>query len=122
MANGDESSGRSTIKTGRKILKHTPTSKSGVELLDERAVLAGSRNKHIASDAKAGNFITGPTSIMANVDQIRISGCWTLRSTLTSTVPSTIVTPHPALQLDIPYNNVSIFEQALRLFKRTITV
>ncbi len=114
---GSHPAGRSTIQTGKKILRYKPTSKSAVELHDERAVLAGSANKHIVSDAKAGNFLTGPTSIMADVRQIRISGLWTLRPTLPSTVASTIVTPHPALELNIPYNNASIFESVLKLFK-----
>ncbi|GAG23677.1 unnamed protein product [marine sediment metagenome] len=109
--------GRSTIKTGKKILRYKPTSKSGVELHDERTVLAGSASKHIVSDAKAGNFLTGPTSIMADVKQVRVSGLWTLRPTLPSTVASTIVTPHPALELNIPYNNASIFKSVLKLFK-----
>jgi hypothetical protein len=112
--------GRSTIKTGKKILKFRPTSKSGMELHDERAVVAGSANKHIVSDGKAGNFLTGPTSIMAGVGQIRVGGLWTLRPTLPSTVASTIVTPHPALKLNIPYNNASIFQSVLKLFKNTL--
>ncbi len=112
-----EETARSTIKTGKKILRYRPTSKSAVELHDERTVLAGSANNHVASDAKSGNFLTGPTSIMAAVDQIRVSGLWTLRPTLPSTVASTIVTPHPALQLNIPYNNVTILKTVLDLFK-----
>ncbi|NOQ49278.1 MAG: hypothetical protein GQ553_01235 [Nitrosomonadaceae bacterium] len=114
---GPREAGRSTIKTGKKILRFRPTSKSGMELHDERAVVAGSAKKHIVSDAKAGNFLTGPTSIMADVRQIRVAGLWTLRPTLPSTVASTIVTPHPALELNIPYNNASIFQSVLKLFK-----
>jgi len=117
MAEEEVKTGRSTIKTGKKILRHRPTSESAVELHDGRTVLAGSADNHVASDAKFGNFLTGPTSIMADVSQIRVAGLWTLRPTLPSTVASTIVTPHPALQLDIPYNNVSIFKTVLDLFK-----
>jgi hypothetical protein len=117
---GPREAGRSTIKTGKKILKYRPTSKSGMELHDERAVVAGSANKHIVSDGKAGNFLTGPTSIMAAVSQIRVGGLWTLRPTLPSTVASTIVTPHPALELNIPYNNASIFQSVLKLFKNAL--
>ena len=118
MANED--SGRSTIKTDKKVLRYRPTSKSGIALRDERVAMAGSAKNHIVSDAKFGNFLSGPTSVMADVTQIRLSGLWTLRSTLPSTVASTIVTPHPVLQLDIPYNNANIFKTVLDLFKNAL--
>lgn len=116
----EQSTGRSTIKTDKKILRFRPTSKSGMELRDERVVMAGSANNHIASDGKFGNFLSGPTSIMADTTQIRVAGLWTLRSTLPSTVASTIVTPHPALELDIPYNNVAILQTVLDTFKELL--
>ena len=116
----EQSTGRSTVKTDKKILKFRPTSKSGFTMRDERVAMAGSSNNHIVSDAKFGNFLSGPTSVMADVTQVRISGLWTLRPTLPSTVASTIVTPHPALQLDIPYNNISILETVLDLFKEAL--
>jgi len=106
--------------TGRKLTKYRSTSKSGVSVRDERITLVGDRDKHISVDAKTGAFISGPTSILAAPEQIRISGLWQFRPEVLSTVASTIVTPHPVLQLNIPYNNSSIFESLIDMFKDTL--
>lgn len=108
------------VDTGRKLIKFRSTSKSGVSVRDERVSLIGDAEKHISIDAKTGAFINGPTSIMATPDQIRISGLWRLNPTLLSTVASTIVTPHPVLELNIPYNNASIFKSLIDMFKNTL--
>ena len=106
--------------TGRKLTKLRSTSKSGVSVRDERVSLIGDSQKHVSVDAKTGTFISGPASLVAAPEQIRISGLWQLRPELLSTVASTIVTPNPVLQLNIPYNNVSLFEKLIDMFKNTL--
>lgn len=103
--------------TGRKLTKYRSTSKSGVSVRDERISLIGDKEKHVSVDAKAGTFISGPTSIMASPENIRMSGLWQFRPEILSTVASTIVTPHPVLQINIPYNNMDIFSKLIDMFK-----
>ena len=108
------------VDTGRKLTKFRSTSKSGVSVRDERVSLVGNERKHISVDAKTGVFINGPTSIVSAPEQIRLSGLWTFNPAVLSTVASTIVTPHPVLELNIPYNNASIFESLIDMFKNTL--
>jgi hypothetical protein len=107
----------STINIDAKVYKYRPESVSGIQLKDDKAALVGNRDHHIVSDSVFGNFISGKTSILADVAQIRISGLWTLNPVLLSCIPSTMTTPNATLRLDIPTKNVGILNSMINLFK-----
>ena len=50
-----------------------------------------------------GNVIRGPTSIIAGMDEIQISGCWTLNPALMSCAPSSVASPIPTLVFSPPF-------------------
>lgn len=106
-----------TAKIDAKVYKYRPSSVSGIQLRDNHAAIVGNRDHHIVSDSIFGNFISGKTSILADVAQIRISGMWTLNPELLSTIPSTMTTPNATLRLDIPTKNVSVLASVVNLFK-----
>jgi hypothetical protein len=104
-----------------KVYKFRSASNAGVSVKDNKVAIVGSRDNHITSDGQWGNFINGKTSIIAPPEQIRISGLWTFRPELLSTVPSTIVTPLPVFAFDPPTGNIDILEATVELFKGILT-
>lgn len=107
----------STIKIDAKIQKYRPESSAGIILRDDKVVMAGSTDHHIATDSIFGNFISGKTSILADVAQIRVSGMWTLNPVLLSCIPSTMSTPNATLRLDIPSKNAKVLSDIVRTIK-----
>jgi len=108
------------MATGEKLKKFRPTSGAGLSLKDQTVALVGDKNHHITSDGQFGNFIAGKTSILTDAKQIRISGFWTFRPEILSTVASTIVTPHPVLLFDCPFSNLSVIKSVVNLFKNAL--
>lgn len=107
----------STIKIDAKIQKYRPESSATLKLYDDKVIIAGSADHHISSDSIFGNFISGKTSILADVAQIRVSGMWTLNPVLLSCIPSTQTTPNATLRLDIPSKNAKILADITRTIK-----
>ena len=50
--------------------------------------------------------LSGSIHLAAHPEDIRIGGMWRLNGNLTSTIPSTIVTPVPFMHLDIPVDEL----------------
>lgn len=111
------SEAKSTIKIDAKIQKYRPESSAGIILRDDKVIMAGSTDHHITSDSVFGNFISGKTSIAANLGQIRVAGLWVLNTVLSSTIPSTMTTPNATLQLDLPLQNVDILADVVGMIK-----
>jgi hypothetical protein len=107
----------STIKIDAKIQKYRPESSATMKLYDDKVVMAGSADHHMSSDSIFGNFISGKTSILADVAQIRVSGMWTLNPVLLSCIPSTQTTPNATLRLDVPTKNAKILADITRTIK-----
>lgn len=107
---------------GEKLLKFRPSSGSGVSIKDQTVAMVGDKNHHITSDGQFGNFLAGKTSFLTDIKQIRVSGFWVLNPALLSTVPSTMVTPNPALRFHVPYDNLQVVKTVLDLFKQALTV
>lgn len=89
-----------------KVLKLLPSSEAALVLTDESVSLLGSVGYRIVSTKRYGNFIVGPTTFTAHPESVRIGGVFRFNGLLTSTVPSTIVTPVSTLILDIPGENL----------------
>jgi hypothetical protein len=111
----------STIQIDAKIQKYRPESSAVLKLYDDKIIMAGSADHHISSDSIFGNFISGKTSILADVAQIRVSGMWTLNPVLLSCIPSTQTTPNATLRLDIPSKNAKILSDITKTIKAFLT-
>ena len=85
-----------------RFFKSSPDAISGLRLLDKASILAGGAFNRFVSTEQYGNFIVGPTAFTAHPESIRIGGVFRFNGLLTSTVPSTIVTPVSTLKLDLP--------------------
>lgn len=87
------------IKTG------APGSESQVKVMDNYAALIGSGKNRVVSTEEYGNFVVGKTVFTAHLEDIRIGGVYRLNGLMTSTMPSTIISPIPTLVLDIPFKD-----------------
>ena len=85
-----------------KLIKVNEDSESSVKASEGYSSLIGDKNTRITSTARYGNFIVGPTTFTSHPEQIRIGGVYRLNGLMTSTMPSTIITPIPTLVFDFP--------------------
>jgi hypothetical protein len=77
----------------------------------------------MVSTKKYGNFIVGPTTFTAHPESVRIGGIFRFNGLLTSTVPSTIVSPVSTLILDIPGENlIKILNSTFEEFKTILAL
>ena len=90
------------LETNKRTLKNRHDADAGVEILTDRVSISGNSNNKIESTKDYGNLISGPTTFTAHPEAIRLGGVYRLNGLMTSTIPSTIVTPVPTLILDIP--------------------
>ncbi len=96
-----------------KLIKASADSPSSLKASQNYSAIIGSDTNRIVSSEKFGNFIVGPTTFTANPDNIRIGGVFRLNGLLSSTMPSTIVTPIPTLIFDFPLQQAA--QQASQL-------
>ena len=73
-----------------------------LEVADNQASIRGSSNNGFYSLRSGGSVIKGPLSVEASPSQVKLSGVTNLNPLLTSCFPSTIVTPIPVAQWNIP--------------------
>jgi hypothetical protein len=85
-----------------KLLKNHPDAQSMVKATAGYSAIIGSKDNRIVSSEKYGNFIVGPTTFTAHPESIRIGSFFRLNGLLTSTMPSTIITPVSPLVFDMP--------------------
>jgi hypothetical protein len=83
-----------------KIIKSSPQASGGLKASPGWSGITGDQRTRIISTKGYGNFIVGPTTFVARPEEIRIGGAFKLNPLLTSTMPSTIVTPLPVLLYD----------------------
>lgn len=89
-----------------KLLKHTDSSTSAVQVGEEQISMLGSEKHRFVTTKRYGNFIVGPTTFTAHPESVRIGGVFRFNGLMTSTMPSTIVTPISTLILDLPGKNL----------------
>lgn len=85
-----------------KILKSNQESESGVKSKDGYGAIYGSESNRIMSTKDYGNIIVGPTTFTSHPEEIRLGGVFRFNGLLTSTMPSTIITPVSTLVFDFP--------------------
>ena len=103
------------LQANYKIFKFSENSPASVQAKDDAVYLMGSKVNRFVSTRDFGNFVSGPTTFIEHPQNIRIGGVYRFNGQLTSTVPSTIMTPIPTLVLDIPG------EATLRTLKNILT-
>ena len=85
-----------------KVIKSSQLAPSSLKTTENYSALIGSPKNRIVSSENYGNFMIGPTTFTAHPENIRIGGVYRFNGHITSTMPSTIVTPVPTLKFDYP--------------------
>jgi len=83
-----------------RIIKSSGNTSASIKAAPSYAALIGDHLSRIITTEKHGNFIVGPTTFTAHPSMIRINGIYKFNGLITSTMPSTIVTPVPVLEFD----------------------
>jgi hypothetical protein len=86
----------------KKIIKQSASSNAAVKVTATSAQLQGGEDQAILSDAALGNIVKGPISFTAHPSEMRFHGFWKLNPRLLSCIPSSIVTPNPVFNFDLP--------------------
>lgn len=89
-------------------LKNTINSNSFLEYSNDNITMA-SGPMSISSHKDHGNFINGPLSITGPFTNIRFSGMFKLNPLLSLGLPSTIITPIPTFEIDMPIKEAASF-------------
>lgn len=88
------------------IIKNKIDSNSAVILeLDEASITAGPNA--VISTAKDGNYINGPLSFSSSFTKMKFGGIYKFNSLLANTIPSTVITPIPVLEVKTPVKEAS---------------
>lgn len=85
-----------------KVIKSDQDAKSSIKATSSYVGLLGGKTNRIVSSDKYGNFIVGPVTFTEHPESIRIGGVFRFNGMLTSTMPSTIITPMSTLVFDSP--------------------
>lgn len=59
-------------------------------------------------DRQMGAFINGPLSISSPPTSVRIGGVFKFHPLTMTGIPSTIITPVPTFQIDVPVKNIGV--------------
>ena len=84
-----------------KIIKDSIGGKSVLSLGTTTTSISSGPNS-ISCTNDHGNFVNGPLSISSSFTKIRMGGIYRFNSLLANTIPSTVITPIPVLEIDIP--------------------
>ena len=90
-----------------KVWKALPEAPSGVQVTEEYSALVGNKEHFVLSDNR-GNYLHGPTTIIADAANRRVGGLWTEGNDFMAMLPSTITTPGPR---QLPFPPMFIFSQ-----------
>lgn len=83
------------------IVKNSISSKSSLILTPDDAIISAGPNS-MSTTQESGNYINGPLSISSPFTKIRMGGIYKFNSLLANTIPSTVITPIPTLEIDLP--------------------
>ena len=83
------------------ILKDKINSRSFIEYGDEQIRL-GAGIQNITIDSKAGTIFNTPVSFTSNPLAMRFGGVYKLNPLALTTMPSTMITPIPTFEVDVP--------------------
>jgi len=83
------------------VIKDKISGVTRITLDNEDAILSAGPNS-FTSTISTGNFINGAVSFSSSFTKIKFGGIFRFNSLLANTIPSTVITPIPALELDLP--------------------
>lgn len=89
-----------------KVMKTTADSSSMVIAANGYSQITAGPNS-VSTVKDSGVFINGALSITSQVDNIKIGGIYKLNPLLSTCMPSTMITPIPALIMDLPIKHIS---------------
>lgn len=104
-----------TIRTNRviKVLGGTKDSPGFLATENSLHMVANDGNKGFNVIKDVGSFVNGPLVMDAHPESIKIWNVYRLNGDLTSTMPSTIITPIPMLKLDLPFTGIKELKKIL---------
>ena len=79
-----------------RIIRSSPRSSAGLQVGDDKAALIGDRRHFVIVDGQ-GITLRGPIRVVAMSNDVRKAGLWVGLGEFVEMIPSTIVTPHPAV-------------------------
>lgn len=85
-----------------KAFKYSDNSMSGLNVTQNAASLIGSPTNGFVSTRDYGNFVTGPISFLTKPERMKFNSVFRFNGLLSSTMPSTIITPVSTFVMDIP--------------------
>jgi len=86
---------------GTKTIKSNPDASAGVIASNETVRITSSEDNGIVVDSR-GVTIQGPVSIVSSPKQVRFGGLWTMNDPIKLSLPSTLATPNPVLNISPP--------------------
>jgi hypothetical protein len=89
----------------QRVYKSSTNAEAGLVISDNLARLMGNRDNYVMSDNR-GTTISGPVSLVAGLDQMRVGGLWTFSNSMQLSLPSTMATPTPVLRIDPPVRQI----------------
>lgn len=107
-----------------KIIKAPNTGKNAPALIISNKsahLVAENGKKGFSVIDNVGSFINGPLTIDAHPESIRIWNAYRINGEVTSTMPSTILTPISLLKLDLPSGSIKAIKEIIDEFKSLIT-
>lgn len=103
-----------TRSIDKKVWKTSLNAEAGMTVTGDISIIQGNKKNFVASTPE-GNYISGKVSLISAPSDIRIGGMWTFNDQLTSTLPSTIVTPIPVLRLSPPVEGLVQMQEVISL-------
>lgn len=86
---------------GTKSIKSNADSTAGVVVANNVVRVTSNEDNGIIVDER-GVTIQGPVSIVSNPKQVRVGGLWVFNDPIMMSIPSTLATPNPVLQISSP--------------------
>lgn len=89
-----------------KVFKSHPESKAGLVVAESTVRATVNEDNGVMIDER-GTTITGPISLAASPNQIRVGGLFTFQNSIMGMLPSTMATPSAMYMIDPPVKQVA---------------
>lgn len=101
------------------IIKNTIASDTFIDVsTGANSIVSGPNAISVSRDG--GNFIMGPLSISSSFTKIRMGGIYKFNSLMAATMPSTIVSPVPTLEIDLPVKQTAALVGITKMIMSTV--
>jgi hypothetical protein len=86
---------------GTKSIKSNAEANAGIVVSNSAVRITSNEDNGFIADER-GITLQGPVSIVSSTKHIRFGGLWTMSDPISLTLPSTMATPTPTLQMSPP--------------------